>query len=292
MTRTALLSIAAIALGAPLAGAQSGTPPDTVRRGQQAVAAGCTPIQTPRPPTAAQRRQARDLAQRGQQAAILGDRVVARDQLRLAARLDPTDPDLAYQLARAEESTGARTEAAKEYCRFLALAPDAPDAADARARVADLVGPPSVQRSAVVPEAPAAPSSVAVARPEPKSPAQALSLGLVIPGAGQFYAGRPVRGLLTLAGVGAAVACGMRQTTADKSFQETALDPFGNPYTYTVTRQVTERPCLAPGIAAAGAIAIVSAIDAFNFTRRMNRERLSLAIVPGFRGVGLRFSVR
>ena len=40
----------------------------------------------------------------------------------------------------------------------------------------------------------------------PLSPGTALALGLVVPGAGQFYTGRTVRGALTLIGTGAAVA--------------------------------------------------------------------------------------
>jgi hypothetical protein len=53
-----------------------------------------------------------------------------------------------------------------------------------------------------------------------------------------------------------------------QAVQQTAQDPFGNPYTYTVNRRVTERPCRTPGFTAAGVIAVVSAIDAFRFARR------------------------
>jgi tetratricopeptide (TPR) repeat protein len=88
--------------------------------------------------TPEQRRAARDIAQRAQQSAILGDRNAARDQLRQAAALDPTTPDLAYQLARAQEGLGATEEATAEYCRFLALAPTAPEAAEVRERLAGL----------------------------------------------------------------------------------------------------------------------------------------------------------
>src|SRR5262245_16530513 len=57
-------------------------------------------------PTEAQRRDARDLAQRARQSAILGDAPAELSQLRDAAGLDPTDPSLAYGLARAYESAG------------------------------------------------------------------------------------------------------------------------------------------------------------------------------------------
>jgi tetratricopeptide (TPR) repeat protein len=88
--------------------------------------------------TAEQKRAARELGQRAQQSAILGDRTAARDQLRQAAAVDPTNADLAYRLARAQEALGQGEEAATEYCRFLALTPNAPEAAEARERVAAL----------------------------------------------------------------------------------------------------------------------------------------------------------
>jgi tetratricopeptide (TPR) repeat protein len=75
------------------------------------------------------------MAQRAQQSAILGDRTAARDQLRQAVTLDPASPELAYQLARAQDALNANTEATSEYCRFLALAPNAPEAAEVRERL-------------------------------------------------------------------------------------------------------------------------------------------------------------
>jgi tetratricopeptide (TPR) repeat protein len=103
-----------------------------------ATAPACAAQATPRAATAEQRRAARELAQRAQQAAILGDRNAARDQLRQAAAMDPTNPDFAYQLARAQEALGANDEARAEYCRFLALAPTAPEGVEAREHVAAL----------------------------------------------------------------------------------------------------------------------------------------------------------
>jgi tetratricopeptide (TPR) repeat protein len=52
--------------------------------------------------------------------------------------LDPANPDLAYQLARAQEAVGANDDAAAEYCRFIALAPNAPEAAEVRERLTGL----------------------------------------------------------------------------------------------------------------------------------------------------------
>jgi tetratricopeptide (TPR) repeat protein len=111
-----------------------------LKRGLPVVAArpACSPATQAGSTTPTRKKDARDLAQRAQQSAILGDRTAARDQLRQAVALDPTNPDLAYQLARAQEALGANDDASAEYCRFLALAPNAPEAAEARERVAGL----------------------------------------------------------------------------------------------------------------------------------------------------------
>ena len=47
------------------------------------------------------------------------------------------------QLARAYEELNERPAAVREYCRFLALAPQATDAADVRARIAALSASPA-----------------------------------------------------------------------------------------------------------------------------------------------------
>ncbi len=260
-----------------------------------------TTVQVVVPPTEAQRRAARALVQRGQQAAILGDRAAEREQLRQAAILDPADSDLAYQLARAHEGAGASADAAAEYCRFLALAPNAPEADEARERIAILAADVGERPTVAATEPRGQP---AVAAPAPRtaapapvitrlSPGRALSLGLVVPGAGQFYAGRPIRGMLSLGGAGIALGYALSQERGTTSVQETALDPFGNSYTYTTTRETRSRPHLAPGLAAAGAIAVASAIDAFNYSRRTNDERrIALDVVPTANSLALRLAIR
>jgi tetratricopeptide (TPR) repeat protein len=330
LTRAVLSTL----LIAGTASAQRAAPTEPLLRSAPPVVtrSACSALPAAAAPTADRRRQALDLAQRGQQAAILGDRTGARDLLRRAAALDPANGDLAYQLARAEESAGTDAEAARAYCRFITLAPDAPEGADARTRLAQLMvssrhadsthaaaafarGLAAYQRGqldsadvaftaalALSPDWPSAyydravvrtalgrrneaasdfqqylrlepdatnrtrlSSRIASLQDAPLSPARALAIGLVIPGGGQFYTGRNLRGALTLLGTGAALACGMRQSTSTEEVQQSATDPFGNPYTYTTTRRVTDRPCRTPGFTAAGLIAIVSAIDAYRF---------------------------
>ena len=74
----------------------------------------------------------------GHEAAIVGDHRQARDVFVDAARLSPGDERIAYQLGRAYEELGERPNAVREYCRFLALAPQATEAPDVRARIATL----------------------------------------------------------------------------------------------------------------------------------------------------------
>ncbi|MFL5606533.1 MAG: hypothetical protein ACJ8AD_08820 [Gemmatimonadaceae bacterium] len=239
----------------------------------------CPAVPMAAPPTDSQRVAARALVQRAHQAAILGDRVSAREQWRQAAALDPTDADLAYQLARAHDGAGAFAEAATEYCRFLALAPNAAEAGEARERVAVLA-----------PRSPAATPEPLLPRP---SPARALALGLIVPGGGQFYTGRPVRGAIAFSAASLAVVFGTAQRTTNETVQVTALDPFGNPYTYATTRQSSSRPMLAPALAAAGVIAVASAVEAFGYTRHMNDDRrLALDVTSAGNALALRVSIR
>ena len=143
MRRTRWLVLLCVAALPGVLGAQQRAPQrPAVKRGLPVVAAkpSCAAAPAPRPVTDAQHRAARDLAQKAQQSAILGDRIAARDQLRQAIALDPRDADLAYQSARAQESAGALDDALLEYCRFLSLAPDAPESNEARDRVAALSG--------------------------------------------------------------------------------------------------------------------------------------------------------
>lgn len=85
----------------------------------------------------------RRLVALGHEAAIVGDHRQARDVFLDAARLSPGDERIAYQLGRAYEELNDRPAAIREYCRFLALAPQAGDAADVRTRIGALSAPSS-----------------------------------------------------------------------------------------------------------------------------------------------------
>jgi tetratricopeptide (TPR) repeat protein len=283
-TRALVVGVLAVGAFGTFACAASAQTPQRARGAAPAVPAPAANALCPAPrplaaPSAEQRRAARDLAERAQQAAILGDRASAREQLRQAVALDPRDPDLAYQLARANDAAGAAADAAGEYCRFLSLAPNGAEAAEVRERVA-ILAPPTRAAAAVI-------------VPARLSPTRALSLGLVIPGAGQFYTGRPVAGAVAFGVAAAGIACAMTQRTTFTTSQETATDPFGNPYTFTARHAVNSRPCLGPGLVVAGAVALAGAIEARNYVREINADRrVAVELYPEGNGLALRVTVR
>ena len=140
MTLARAVSLGCLFVLPAVAAAQGTLTREPLKRGQPPAAssASCAATTPAASPSDAQRRQARDLAQRALQSALLGDSTAARDQLRQAAALDRTDADLAYRLGRAHESVRAATDAVAEYCRFLSLAPSAPEAAEVRGRLGAL----------------------------------------------------------------------------------------------------------------------------------------------------------
>ena len=140
----AALCVAPSDTGAQLA--ERGAPPSAPRTALKRLPAGpdltdgaaCPRFTPPPPPSATQREQARQRAALGQEAAIIGNQRAARDQLQRAAQLDPTDREVAYQLARMLDESGSADQAVREYCRYLALAPAETDTVEVRARIAAL----------------------------------------------------------------------------------------------------------------------------------------------------------
>ncbi len=105
---------------------------------------GC-PLTGERPTgvTPAQSQDAERLAESATQAALLGDKAAALDLLTRAADLDATSASIAYRLARTLDELDRPKEALSAYCRYLALAPDASDAAEVRDRTRVLGTPPA-----------------------------------------------------------------------------------------------------------------------------------------------------
>lgn len=109
----------------------------------------CPAFPAPADPSERQRAEARRLLAQANQAALLGDQREARDYYRQAAQLDPTDAGVAYRLARTLEERGETDAAAREYCRFIALAPDSPDSPEVRGRINELAPPPTPSPQAI-----------------------------------------------------------------------------------------------------------------------------------------------
>lgn len=89
----------------------------------------------------------RRLVSDGRDAALQGDHAAARDAFLLAARLAPTNAQVAYYLGREYEDLGEHPAASKEYCRYLTLLPNAPDADEVRGRILRLTPPAEIARS-------------------------------------------------------------------------------------------------------------------------------------------------
>lgn len=80
----------------------------------------------------------------GSRAAILGDHDTAGELLRQAATLAPNNSVIAYRLARTYEDQGEPELAVREYCRYLLIAPEAPDAAEVQQRIRTLASSASL----------------------------------------------------------------------------------------------------------------------------------------------------
>ena len=102
------------------------------------------------------------------------------------------------------------------------------------------------------------------------SPAGAAVLSLVIPGVGQMYTGRPLAGILFL-GAGAGVAA---TGVFYKTWTVRCLSPLSNgtcPPGEELAR--TEKtPYLVAGLGAAGAIALIAAVEAYAGAKRINSQ--------------------
>jgi hypothetical protein len=270
------------------------------RSSSTGTAAACTSAASPAPvtPTWAQRDHARRLVAAGHEAAIVGDYTTARDRFQEAAHLDPTSADIAYALARAYERTRNDAAAAREYCRYLALAPDSSEAGDVRSRIAALTPRNTPPLSA---DSGAVATRTADSRARALDPSVAFTSGL-LPGVGQFYTHRPALGLAVLGAVVGATYWGIHSEQA--THMRSYTDPNGYTFQYPVTAR--ERPHLAAGIATASAITLLGALEAYLYARRdagaspaaagtappaqARSVRAAPMIAPG--GVGMRLTVR
>ena len=249
--RIPILLLVAISTGVPaLASCQSA---DTLP--SRSLPARCASAVTPLAPVSdSAKRAARDISGRAQAASIVGDNAAASALYQQAAALDPSDASIAYALGRGYEAAGD-SRAMTAYCRFLALAPNAPEAVDVRQRIAELA-------LALPPDTTVVRIPVSTAQSMP-APAGALLAGIVIPGMGQFMTHETAGGVLVMATAVAGIWYGLQTENTSSVVTQTGTDPFGNPYQYQTTVNTVTRPHAAVGFGLAGAVGLIGAIEAY-----------------------------
>jgi hypothetical protein len=278
--------------------------------------------------------RARALVQQASEAAILGEATRARALLEEAAAVDPASPEVAYRLGTILETAGEAEGARLEFCGYLELDPEGPEAADVRARLESLAPvedhefPPEARAAFVqgvqalesrdfeaavllfsraLVESPgwadahynrglaylgegrtgagaadleryleltpgARDRGEVAARlralgPTTSAPNPGIALvsGLVLPGMGQVYSGRPGRGLLVLAAAGTAAGVGGMYREVDVRCRVPPTEGTCPPD--QVAEELSTRPLLMPGLVAAGVITVAGAIQAWMAAR-------------------------
>lgn len=315
MIRFASLHVAVVGFlfGASLLVAQKGRPD----------ACPSTPVATAR--TDAQKREARKVAEQARQAAIVDGSDAARALFKRSVELDPTDPNTVYALARSYDAAKESEPAMIEYCRFLALAPDAPEASDVRRKIMTLAEDVPRSRRDVaerggednssvsksergtavrtvvpVPNANKAASNAGTlplgtqrVAPDPNPPNDyVFALSPLVPGLGQYATHRPLLGALVTAASLGAFYMGLKPEY--KTVTTVSTNPRGQPPRTTVTKK---RPNLAAGTAIALGISTLAGVEAYihghgTGTRTTPAHRNTVVIVaPDGDAVGVGMSV-
>jgi len=142
----------------------------------------------------------------------------------------PDWPEAFYNLALAYQADGQTDKAVAAYRKYLQLRPAAADRADVSSRISALS----------------------------RSPATAFAVGALVPGGGSSYTKRPAFGVIAAAAAAGGIVWALKQTSITQT--ETFTDPFGHTYTQDVT--FTKRKNLGTGLAVAGGVWLLSAIEA------------------------------
>ncbi len=153
----------------------------------------------------------------------------------------PTAPEGFYNRGLARAASGRRADALTDLEQFRAAAPTVDDRVE--------VG-----------------RAIEVLRRPVFSPGVAFARSL-LPGFGQLYTGRPVRGLIVLVAVAGSAGMAFTQQTTEK--QIAYVDPNGVPAPYV--ERTTERPYFVPAVAAATGLAVLGMIEAVWFANRSQR---------------------
>lgn len=165
--------------------------------------------------------------------------------------------------AQAEERADT-IEARRQWEAISEALPGDPEAEAALARIAPRLPPVTADPIAVDTAAP----PVVAANVRRYSPGQALMLGMVVPGMGEVYSGRTVRGLVVLGAAAGAIATGLM---VERVTVDCLIIPInGQCPLDQVADERVERPYLAAGIGAAAAFTLLGAIDAYFGARAHN----------------------
>jgi tetratricopeptide (TPR) repeat protein len=159
--------------------------------------------------------------------------------------LAPDWPEAVFDRGVVASRLGRTTDAIQDLRRYLELQPDAPDAAAVSRRISEL--------------------QIAALASTP-SPTGALALGVLFPGMGQLYSGRPLGGLAVAALAGGAAAVGYFVTESAMFCSVDRLPDGSCPEGRL--RRGDDRPYLVAGLASAGGIGLIGAIEAFVHLRR------------------------
>jgi tetratricopeptide (TPR) repeat protein len=103
------------------------------------------------------------------------------------------------------------------------------------------------------------PAAQRPANPGAPNPWTAVGLGLLVPGAGEFYVGRPLRGAAILGLAGGAAAAGLLLTRVEVTCR---IPTAGECPAEDVLRENETRPYLGVGLATAAVLTLLGAIDA------------------------------
>ena len=156
-------------------------------------------------------------------------------------------PEAEFNRAVVLETLDRGPQAIEAYRAYLSLRPDAPDGIQVSERIGQLqAGPGSLPSSG-----------------------SALALGILLPGGGQFYTGRPLGGVALLAIAGGAAAAALLVEEVDvRCFPDPGPGEACPPA--DIIGESRSRPYLTYGLAAAGAVMLAGALEAFFHARGLD----------------------
>ncbi len=161
-----------------------------------------------------------------------------------AQQLHSDFPEADYNRGIVLEALGRPAAAVEAYRSYLSQRPSAPDANPVSERIGQLQVVPTQSRSS----------------------GSALALGILLPGGGQFYTGRPLGGVVILALAGGAAAAGFLIEEVDVRCLN-AVEPGQSCPPSEIIGETRTLPYRTYGLAGAGALMLAGALEAFFHAR-------------------------